>query len=117
MRSGETVGSWDQIVEAPPRTVFQCSLDIRVAGGEREAVSCLEIVLTELEKLSTLSDPGGGGGGGGTEAGVVGRGDDDDLGGGGGGGGGGSGDDDDDGGGVGDEGTDNDDHHFNHHID
>ena len=66
-----------------------------MGGGEREAVSCQEIVLTELEKLSTLSDPGGGGGGGGTEAAVVG-----------GGGGGGDGcDDGDDGDGGGRRGT------------
>ena len=60
-------------MSAPPRTVLQCSLDIRV-GGEAEAVSCLDIVVTELEKLSTLSEPGGGGGGAGTEGPVEGGG-------------------------------------------
>ena len=40
----------------------------------REDTSCLETDLTELEKLSTLSDPAGGGGGGGTEEGGGGEG-------------------------------------------
>ena len=70
--TGETAGNSDQIVSAPPLAVFQWSLDIRVGGGrveEGENTSCLETDLTELEKLSTLSDPAGGGGGGGTEEG------------------------------------------------
>ena len=70
--TGETAGNSDQIVSAPPLAVFQWSLDIRVGEereGEGEDTSCLETDLTELEKLSTLSDPAGGGGGGGTEEG------------------------------------------------